>query len=585
MEKKNAGTSSKNATSKVAQIRNLFKKQTTPLNGYLVTSYDQHISEQVAERDRRLQFMTGFTGHTGNAIITDTDAYLWADGRYHIQAEKEVQNPFRVMKSGCSGVPTELEWLIKHFHRGGVLGACGKYVPSSFWTSLADKLEDFNIKLIDVKDCLVDLIWKDQKGRPCTELVPQPKQFSGQIVADKIQDVRNIMSQHDVDTLVVTELDDIAWLLNLRGHDIPHNPVFFSFLIVRKNYIDIFVDYICECVNHFLFNEHIHLCDHEYDEFYDALHEMAEDNEIHKIWVSDKANQRVHHSIPKAKLFVWPSPISNAKCIKNNVEASGMIEAHVYDGHALCAFFCWVEKSVKSKTPPTELAAATKLEEIKKLNRDYIGPRSHYQCGTTDMTRTYHFGEATNFMKECYTRVFKGQVSLSTAVFPAGTRGSALDSLARQHLWRVGLDYNHETGHGVGAYLNVHEGPATISRNSTDDEGLKANMFLSNEPGYYEEDSFGIRLENVEHVVKVSRKPEDSHFLTFENITLVPYQTSMLVPSMLSSKEMQYLNTYHTRIRSILGPVFQSENNAEVYDWVMKMTEPLNLNATQGRAG
>uniref|UniRef100_A0A0A9XBG3 Xaa-Pro aminopeptidase 1 n=1 Tax=Lygus hesperus TaxID=30085 RepID=A0A0A9XBG3_LYGHE len=291
--------SSKTSSGKVTQIRNLFKKQIPQLNGYMVTSYDQHISEYVAERDKRLQFTTGFTGYTGKAIITETDAYLWVDGRYHIQADKEVLSPFRVMKSGMAGVPTELEWLIRHFQRGGVVGACGKYVPSSFWTFLSDKLNDFGIKLVDVKDCLVDLIWKDQKGRPCTELVPHPRQFSGQLVAEKIQNVRNIMNKNQVDILIVTELDDIAWLLNLRGKDIPHNPVFFSFLIIRKEYIDIFVDFICECVNHFLFNEQIHICDHEYDEFYDALHDMADDREINKIWVSDKANQRVHHSIPK----------------------------------------------------------------------------------------------------------------------------------------------------------------------------------------------------------------------------------------------------------------------------------------------
>ncbi|CAB0001297.1 unnamed protein product [Nesidiocoris tenuis] len=597
----------------LAKLRQLFDDKSNKLDGYMVTSFDQHHNEYIATHDRRLEYLTGFSGSAGTAIVTANEAVLWVDGRYHIQASNELRSPFVLMKTGKAGVLSESDWLVQNVRKGSVIGACGKYVSAISWLSMVEKLDSFKIRLQDVKNDLVDIIWAERPSRPCSELRPHPINYSGKAVCDKVRNVREEMIKKNVDMLVLSELDDIAWLLNLRGSDIPYNPVFFSFMIIRLNHIDIFVESLCEPATRQLFEENIMLCDHEYETFYDTLYEMASNSRNEKIWISDKANYKIYRSIPRRKVFMELTPVSMLKCMKNDVEASGMIEAHVYDGYALCKFFCWLEKMLKNKKLVTEISASKALEDFKKRNTDYLGPSfstisatgphsaivhyivdeesdrplstdevylcdsgSHYPCGTTDVTRTFHFGSPSHIQKMCYTRVFKGQVSLSTTVFPVGTKGSSLDTLARQHLWKDGLDYDHGTGHGVGAYLNVHESPVSISRRRSQDIALMKNMFVSNEPGFYSDGSFGIRLENVEHVVPASVKSgAEKAFLTFETVTLCPYQTLMLVPDMLTNLDLCYLNSYSLRVRKILCPVFKSEGDMETLKWVMKMTEPL----------
>lgn len=480
---------------------------------------------------------------------------------------------------------------------------------------LKTQLQQAGHELVPVKPNLIDLIWTDRPSRPCNPIVPLPLKYSGVSVAKKLSDIRVQMKEKNSTVLVVTALDEIAWLLNLRGSDIEYNPVFFAYVIVQHNACVIFIRKLqySEEVSQHLKQEapEENFIVEPYENINDTLAQL---NVEGYIWMPENANYALVSLVPQKSLLLELTPIALMKAVKNPTERKGMRNAHIRDAAAVCCYFSWLEKHIYNETI-TEISGAKKLEEFRSLQTDFrglsfgtisaVGPHGaiiHYHpepesdipittdtlylCdsggqyldGTTDITRTIHLGNPTEFEKECFTRVLKGQLQMGSAVFPSKIKGNYLDSFARKFLWDVGLDYGHGTGHGVGAYLNVHEGPMQISwRHIPEDSGLQEGMFVSNEPGYYEDGKFGIRIEDVVEIVKAETPHNFNNrgYLTFTTITLVPKQRKLIKVDMLTDGEIEILNDYHQKCRDLVGPLLEEQGQVEAKEWLWRETEAI----------
>ncbi|KAK6639078.1 hypothetical protein RUM43_007348 [Polyplax serrata] len=609
----------KSSAAVLKKLRMLMKNITyvnEPLNAYIITDCDSHSSEYLADCDKRRDFVSGFTGSSGTAIVTDEHACLWTDGRYFIQASKELDsNYWTLMKEGSPSTPTQEAWLVQNLPEGSKVGVDPRLMPYNKWVPLQTELESSGLTLIPVTNNLIDIIWENKPNPPCSLLEPLPLKYSGKTSKVKVDDVRETMKEKKANVLVLTALDEIAWLLNIRGSDIEFNPVFFSYAAVTHTNVHLFIDMvkITPSVKAHFSSEGVDIVIHPYEQIQEFMCSVVE-KETGRIWISHDSNYTLVSLIPEKRRLTQISPVSPMKAIKNEVESQGLINCHIRDAAALCCYFAWLENNVGTQTI-TEVSGAEKLEEFRKKLDDYIGlsfttissvgPNAaitHYRpekgadrvitteevylCdsgaqfrdGTTDVTRTLHFGSPKEFERECFTRVLKGQIYLATAIFPSKIKGNHLDTLARKYLWDVGLDYMHGTGHGIGMYLNVHEGPMGISwRPYPDDPGLQEGMFLSNEPGFYQENEFGIRLENIVRIVKADppHNFKNRGFLTFETVTMVPIQRKMLIPNMLTEKEVAYLNAYHTECREKVGPLLKKMGEKEALDWLNKETMPI----------
>ncbi|ODN06449.1 Xaa-Pro aminopeptidase 1 [Orchesella cincta] len=593
-----------------------------PLAAYIVPSPDAHNSEYIADCDTRRAFITGFDGSAGTAIVTLSKALMWTDGRYFLQASQQMDSNWTLMKMGLADVPPPSEWLNKNLPAGSFVGVDPRLYCNDEWDKLAKALHENGNRLVAVKENLVDLIWQTRPSRPKKHVDELPLKYAGKSTADKLVDLRKKIADDGVEYLVVTELDQIAWLLNWRGSDIQFNPVFFSYVIVGQTDLEIFIDpeKVGSNIHNSILEQDKNVRFHQYDDIGKVLEKLVSTT-TGKIMVAKTCNYYLASMIPESRRVTKVAPIALMKTIKNSVEVDGMKNCHIRDAVAVCCFFGWLENALKAGEVVTEVSAATKLEEFRKKQANFIGlsfetisgsgpngaivhynPNTatesrrlalgdvylvdsggQYLDGTTDITRTVIFGKPTEFQKECYTRVLKGQIQLVTSIFPDKLVGNYLDSFARKALWEVGLDYAHGTGHGVGSYLNVHEGPSGISwRPYPDDPGMQENMFMSNEPGYYHEGEFGIRLENIIRVVKAlpAFNVGTRGYLTFEDITFVPIQQRMIEVKLLSPVEIEYLNYFHTKCRKVVGSYMESIGippSDPGYQWLIKETEHLSL--------
>ncbi|KAB0790855.1 hypothetical protein PPYR_14942 [Photinus pyralis] len=589
------------------------------LNAYIVPSTDSHNSEYPAECDKRRGFISGFIGSVGSAIITDNDARMWTDGRYFLQASQEMDANWTLMKEGLPSTPTQAEWLISALPPKSCIGVDSKVIGHNTWMHLQDELEAHGHKLVPVETNLVDLVW-NERDRPSmvrNPIVPLELKYSGKPIKTKLSEVRDQMKKKHASVLVLTALDEIAWLLNLRGSDVDFNPVFFSFVIILPQSVAVLIDPSQDTP---ILHEHfkaeapgIEITVGLYSSAWHVVKTAVEEVTDGFIWFSDHANYSLTSIVPPKRLKTEITPCALLKTIKNNTEIQGMRNAHIKDAAAVCCYFAWLEKAVETGTV-TEISGANKLaqfraqqESIMSLSFETIsgvgahGAIMHYKpepksdvpitkdtlylCdsgaqfkdGTTDITRTVHMGTPTEYQKECFTRILKGQLKLARSIFPKKIKGNYLDSFAREFLWGVGLDYRHGTGHGVGSYLNVHEGPIGISyKPFPDDPGMEEGMILSNEPGYYEDGKFGIRIEDL--VVVVPATPIYTHhteFLTFETLSLVPKQTKMIDVSLLTEEEILQLNSYHQKCREVIGEVLDRQNQIEAKQWLWRETEAL----------
>uniref|UniRef100_A0A6Q2XDK2 Xaa-Pro aminopeptidase 1 n=1 Tax=Esox lucius TaxID=8010 RepID=A0A6Q2XDK2_ESOLU len=590
-----------------------------PIQAYIIPSGDAHQSEYIAPCDCRREFICGFNGSAGTAIVTEKHAAMWTDGRYFLQASQQMDNNWTLMKMGLKETPSQEDWLISVLPENSKVGVDPWIIAADQWKNMSKALTSAGHSLVAVQDNLIDAIWTDRPSRPSTPLITLDLTFTGLTWQDKITALRSKMAERKISWFVATALDEIAWLFNLRGSDIEYNPVFFAYAIVGMSTIRLFVD--AKRLTRPAVREHLQLDTPPkaemriqtapYESVFTELQAVcASLGPKEKVWVCDKTSCSLMQVIPKAHRAPVPyTPLCLAKAVKNATEIQGMRMAHIKDAVALCELFAWMEKEIPKGTV-TEISAADKAEELRRwgcpiqFNHNTMFIRSkrfnhtcgfetnrtlsqnevylldsgaQYMDGTTDVTRTMHFGTPSAYEKETFTYVLKGHIAVSAAVFPNGTKGHLLDSFARQALWESGLDYLHGTGHGVGCFLNVHEGPCGISYKTFADEPLEAGMIVSDEPGYYEDGSFGIRIENVVLVVPANPKYNyrNKGSLTFEPLTLVPIQVKMMDTGLLTQKERDWVNEYHRQCRETVGAELERQGRKEALDWLVRETQPI----------
>ncbi|PYH88188.1 hypothetical protein BO71DRAFT_423865 [Aspergillus ellipticus CBS 707.79] len=574
---------------RLTRLRQLMQEHKVDV--YIVPSEDSHQSEYIAPCDGRREFISGFSGSAGTAIVSLTKAALSTDGRYFNQAAKQLDSNWALLKRGVEGVPTWQEWTTEQAEGGKVVGVDPALITPSGARSLAETLKKNGSSLVGVHQNLVDLVWEKDKPAPPREAVRvHPAKYAGKSFQDKIADLRKELETKKAAGFVISMLDEIAWLFNLRGSDIPYNPVFFSYAIITPTTVELYVD-----EDKLTPEVKAHLGQDVIVKPYNSIFADAkalsearkQDGATSKFLLSNKASWALSLNLGgEDQVEEVRSSIGDAKAVKNDAELAGMRACHIRDGAALIGYFAWLENElVNKKTTLDEVDAADKLELLRSKQDLYAGlsfdtisstgpngavihykpekgscsiidPTAIYLCdsggqyfdGTTDVTRTFHFGQPTALEKKAFTLVLKGLISIDTAVFPKGTSGFALDALARQFLWKEGLDYLHGTGHGVGSYLNVHEGPMGIgTRVQYTEVPIAAGNVLSDEPGFYEDGKFGIRIENLimAREVQTTHKFGERPWLGFEHVTMVPLGQNLIEPSLLSDDELKWVNDYH----------------------------------------
>lgn len=609
------------AANLLKHLRTLMASANYKLDAYIIPPGDAHQSEYIADCDTRRAFISKFTGSAGTAIVTKDKAALWTDGRYHLQADKQVDHEhWTVMKEGLTDTPSQCEWLNKELtHDGAKVGVDPLLLSEESWLAMSKELRANNNNLVSVKDNLIDIVWAEHRPTsPLNQIISLSNDIVGQSWQDKIIWLRGELEKHKCQAIVLTALDDVAYLFNLRGTDIKYNPVFFAYAIVTLEDIYLFVDEkkLSQEIKQFLNvaqqdPQSLYVKLQPYDNVLPFIEANLKENSKGKIWLSNKSSHAIVNSVPEARVYVALSPVTVKKSVKNDIELKNMADCHVRDGAALCEYLAWLEK----QSGLTEISAADYLENCRKQQPKYMGlsfptisssgrngsiihympsaesnkevtldeiylvdSGAQYLDGTTDVTRTIHLGQPKQYERECFTRVLKGHIQLALTVFPRLTKGNQLDTIARLSLWKQGLDYLHGTGHGVGMYLNVHEGPSGISfRGYADDPGLQEGMILSNEPGYYEDGQFGIRIENLV-VIRKSNPPhnyKNRGYLEFETITLAPIQKKMIDVGLLTQEEIQWLNSYHAMVRAKVGQYLESTGKLDVKEWLVRETDPI----------
>ncbi|KAH6849711.1 putative Xaa-Pro aminopeptidase P [Chaetomium sp. MPI-CAGE-AT-0009] len=593
-----------NTTSRLAALRSLMKENGVDI--YVVPSEDSHASEYIAPCDARRAFISGFTGSAGTAVVTQDKAALATDGRYFNQAGKQLDGNWYLLKTGLQDVPTWQDWTAEESAGGKTVGVD----PSLISSPIAEKLDESIKKsggagLKAVSENLIDPVWgSDRPARSSNPVRLLTGKYSGKDTATKLTELRKELEKKKAAAFVLSMLDEVAWLFNLRGSDITYNPVFYSYAIVTQDSATLYVDAskLDDESRSYLDQNKVTI------KPYDTLFEDAK--------ALASAAETKGTSEPLKKYFFVDevrSPVGDAKAVKNDTELEGMRQCHIRDGAALIQFFAWLEDQlINKKAVLDEVAAADKLEAFRSKQKDFVGlsfdtisstgpnaavihykpepgscatidPAAIYLCdsgaqfldGTTDVTRTLHFGTPTPEQKKAYTLVLKGNIALDTAVFPKGTTGFAIDCLARQFLWKYGLDYRHGTGHGVGSYLNVHEGPIGIgTRKQYADVALAAGNVLSIEPGFYEDGSYGIRIENLALVreVKTEHSFGDKPFLGFEHVTMVPYCRKLIDEGLLTAEEREWLNRSNEEIRERMAGRFDGDQLTQA--WLERETQP-----------
>jgi Xaa-Pro aminopeptidase len=578
------------------------------LDGFVVPLTDEHMSEYVGSYAQRLAWLTGFQGSAGSAVVLPEEAAIFVDGRYTLQVRDQVDGRHWSYQS----VPetSAADWLKIHAPNGGRIGY-DPWLHTKDWVKKArEALAEKGAELVAVRRNPIDAVWADKPEPSKARLVAHPDTFAGKSSAAKRQEIADWLREQKADAAVLSALDSIAWTFNVRGQDVEHTPVALSFALVNEDgTADLFVasEKLGDDVRQHLGNG---VRVHERHEFEPYLRSLAGKTVITD---PERAVAAIFEALEGAgaKVVQKRDPAVLPKALKNEAEIAGHRAAQARDGAALSRFLYWISIEAP-KGNVDELKAVEKLHrfrqecgDLRDTSFDTIsgaGPNGaivHYRAseatnrplemnsiylvdsggqypdGTTDVTRTIVIGTPTAEMRDRFTRVLKGHIAIARALFPAGTRGSQLDTLARQYLWRAGVDYAHGTGHGVGAYLAVHEGPQRISPVGSSqpggDEPLRAGMFLSNEPGYYKTGEYGIRIENLVLVVPQEIEGAEKTVLGFETLTFAPIDRNLIDLSLLSEEERQWVDDYHAKVLTIVGPQLEGEAR----DWLWEQCRPL----------
>ncbi|KAH9887305.1 Creatinase/aminopeptidase [Cubamyces lactineus] len=602
-----------NTTERLRALRELMEKPEYNVQAVVIPTEDQHFSEYIAQCDERRAYISGFTGSAGCAVVTPQNAYLFTDGRYFLQASKQLDENWTLMKQGFPDVPTWQDFLSKNLEKSTRIGVDPTLIAASDADSIQKALEPKESELVSLPHNLVDLVWPDRPPRPANKVFPLDVKYSGQSHAEKLKRVREELKKKEAKAIVVNMLDEVAWVFNLRGSDIDFNPVFFAYALVDQEKARLFVN---ESQLDTSVRDHLgpEVEVHPYDTFFSYLTHLGAELDAHKdskVLVSDKASLAVAQAIGKEHIIVARSPVTDLKAVKNEVEIEGFRQSHIRDGAALVRYFAWLEEQLEAGKELSESQVADQLEKYRSEQDLFMGlsfptisatgpngaiihydpdpndcaivrkdqiylcdSGAQFRDGTTDVTRTFHFGTPTAEEKRAFTRVLQGHIAIDTAVFPNGTTGT--DPFARRPLWEDGLDYRHGTGHGVGHFLNVHEGPHGIGvRIAYNNTPLKPGMTVSNEPGYYKDGQYGIRIENIV-IVREAQTPNnfgDKGYLRFEHVTMCPMGKNLIETSLLSAKEREWLDAYHAEILEKVSPLVKADERA--LRWLQRECSPL----------
>lgn len=586
---------------RLAQLKKSMQKNNMAV--YIIPISDYHGSEYIGEYFKLVSYFSGFTGSAGTLVVTQEDVYLWTDGRYFLQAEQQLSGTgILLQKMGEKGVPTISEFVMAYFENkedASAIGFDGRLVSEVF----VEKLN--GLKIVSDKDLAGD-IWDcdTQDLRPVFPDAPVwilDSAYTGQSTAEKLAKIREDMKKKQANYLLLTTLDDIAWVTNLRGGDIDFNPVYMSYMIVTGTEAILYsrikdtkiVSYLDICG--------IKNCD--YDMFYNEIGCIPAGS---KVWIdTGSASFRVAELIPNScEKVMGTNPVVPRKAIKNKTEIENIRQAHIKDGVAVTKFIYWLKTQVREgKEKVTEIEAAEKLKELRRQQADYLGESfapiiaygkhgaivhynaqdgdnapigaesfllcdtgAHFLQGTTDITRTIAMGELTDEQKKHYTAVMQGNLRLTNAKFKHGLTGANLDYIAREPLYRLGLDFNHGTGHGVGYLLNVHEGPNAFRMRYAEDGVFEEGMVTSNEPGFYPEGQYGIRLENL---IVCLRAEETTYgqFLCFQPLTMVPFDMEAVDWKMLTEDDKKLLAAYHKKVYETIADKLTDKEK----DWLYKV--------------
>ena len=582
------------------------------LSAFIFPSTDAHQSEYVADHWQGRTWISGFNGSAGTAVVTMKSAALWTDSRYFLAAEEQLKGTeFQLMKLKIEGTPTISEWLAQELQGENAEVGLDGMVNSYHETMglIADLRKSGGITVRTNLDPL-GLIWTDRPAIPANPVEIQPMEFAGESVASKISRIRAALRQRHADGMLISALDDIAWTLNLRGTDVHCVPVFVSYLLISSQQVSLYVDSakINDEVKAYLTENGISL--YPYNKVAEGLERYSEYNILLD---GDETSYFLWKTVKCQEIIAGNSPVPAMKAQKNDREIAGFRQAMLRDGVAMVKFLRWLKPAVEAGGQ-TEISIDRKLTSLRAeqhLFRDIsfdtiagyqahgaivhyeatpetdvalkpeglilIDSGAHYQDGTTDITRTIALGPVTEEMKHVYTLVLKGHIQLELAKFPDGASGTQLDALARECMWREGYNYLHGTGHGVGSYLSVHEGPHQI-RMEWKPTPLCAGMTVTDEPGLYLSGKFGVRIENT-LLIKDYQTTEFGKFLQMESLTLCPIDLTPVDFSMLQPEEIEWLDTYHRDVFEKLSPYLEGED----LEWLGEATRPMDRVMSSGR--
>lgn len=581
-------------------LRQVMKEQ--GIHAFIFPSSDPHNSEYVAEHWKGREWISGFNGSAGTAVVTLKHAALWTDSRYFIAAAEQLAGTeYLLMKDRLPDTPSISEWIEQELsdYESPVVGVDGTVNTYAY---LCELINELNIATFVTNLDPLATVWKDRPSIPNGKIVLHPLEYAGESTTSKINRIREYLQAHHADGLLITALDEIAWTLNLRGKDVHCNPVFVSYLLISQDSMTFFVneEKLPDDVRNYLLDEAVSV------EPYEAVLAKVKGYKGRRLLMDPTSvNYNLVTAVDKTKRILGVSPIPMMKAVKNKTEQDGFRAAMLRDGIAMVKFLAWLKPAVEAggQTEITldEHLTALRAEQplFKGISFDTIvGYEAHgaivhyeatpetdipvkpyglvlidsgaqYQDGTTDITRTIALGSLTEEQRRVYTLVLKGHIQLDMCRFPDGACGSQIDAIARESMWREGYNYMHGTGHGVGSYLNVHEGPHQI-RMEWKPAPLHAGMTVTDEPGLYLEGKFGVRIENTLLIVPSETTPFGK-FLKFETLTLAPIDTTPIIQDMLTSEELTWLNNYHHRVYETLSPYLEKNEKK----WLEEATRPL----------
>lgn len=581
-------------------LRQVMKEQ--GIHAFIFPSSDPHNSEYVAEHWKGREWISGFNGSAGTAVVTLKHAALWTDSRYFIAAAEQLAGTeYLLMKDRLPDTPSISEWIVQELsdYENPVVGVDGTV---NTYASLCELMNELNIATFVTNLDPLATVWKDRPSIPNDKIVLHPLEYAGESTTSKINRIREYLQAHHADGLLITALDEIAWTLNLRGKDVHCNPVFVSYLLISQDSVTFFVngEKLPDDVRNYLLDEAVSV------EPYEAVLDKVKGYKGRRLLMDPTSvNYNLVTAVDKTKRILGVSPIPMMKAVKNKTEQDGFRAAMLRDGIAMVKFLAWLKPAVEAggQTEITldEHLTALRAEQplFKGISFDTIvGYEAHgaivhyeatpetdipvkpyglvlidsgaqYQDGTTDITRTIALGSLTEEQRRVYTLVLKGHIQLDMCRFPDGACGSQIDAIARESMWREGYNYMHGTGHGVGSYLNVHEGPHQI-RMEWRPAPLHAGMTVTDEPGLYLEGKFGVRIENTLLIVPAETTPFGK-FLKFETLTLAPIDTTPIIQDMLTPEELTWLNNYHHRVYETLSPYLEKNEKK----WLEEATRPL----------